>query len=117
MSIRCQVSVSHDNIPDLTHTFQLRRDHILVHSSTTADDSVVYKLSPARVADSGNYECRVKVKDKSKACFGQKLDVTGKKRRGNKTFLKVGFICFQLVHLDFVSWGQLAGQKTEGGFL
>lgn len=76
--IRCQVSVSHDNIPDLKHTFQLSRDDAVVYSSTTTEDKVIYELSPARAADSGNYECRVTVKEKSKTSFGQKLDVTGK---------------------------------------
>lgn len=78
VSIRCQVSVSHENIPHLKHTFQLSRDDALVYSSTTTEDTVIYELSPARAADSGNYECRVTVKEKSKASFGQKLDVTGK---------------------------------------
>ncbi|XP_070779292.1 platelet endothelial cell adhesion molecule isoform X2 [Enoplosus armatus] len=77
VTLRCQVSVSHDNIPHLTHAFQLRRDDVSVYSSTTTEDSVIYELSPARAADSGSYECRVTVKDKSKASFSQKLDVTG----------------------------------------
>ncbi|KAM9346028.1 platelet endothelial cell adhesion molecule [Symphorus nematophorus] len=77
VTIRCQVSVSHDNIPDLTHTFQLKRDDVPVYSTTTTEDSVTYELSPARAADSGSYDCRVTVKDKSKASFSQKLDVTG----------------------------------------
>ncbi|XP_038552628.1 platelet endothelial cell adhesion molecule isoform X1 [Micropterus salmoides] len=77
VNIRCRVSVSHDNTPHLTHTFQLTRDEVLIHSSTTAEDSVLYELSPARAADSGSYECRVTVKDKSKVSLSQKLDVTG----------------------------------------
>ncbi|XP_040919283.1 platelet endothelial cell adhesion molecule isoform X2 [Toxotes jaculatrix] len=77
VSIHCQVSVSHDNIPNLTHTFQLRRDDSLIHSSTTTEDSVIYELNPARAADSGSYECQVTVKDKSKTSFSQRLEVTG----------------------------------------
>lgn len=83
VTLRCQVSVSHDNLPHLTHTFQLTRDDVPIHSSTTTEDSVVYELSPARAADSGSYECRVTVKDKSKASFSQKLDVTGKAGDGD----------------------------------
>ncbi|XP_068193167.1 platelet endothelial cell adhesion molecule isoform X2 [Antennarius striatus] len=75
--IRCQVGVSLDSIPNLTHTFQFTRDDVVIHSSTTIEDLVEYELNPARAADSGNYECRVTVKDKSKASFIQKLDVTG----------------------------------------
>ncbi|XP_041812676.1 platelet endothelial cell adhesion molecule isoform X2 [Chelmon rostratus] len=77
VTLRCQVSVSHDNIPHLTHTFHLTRDDVPVHSSTTTEDSVEYELSPARAADSGYYECRVTVKDKSRASFSKKLEVTG----------------------------------------
>lgn len=84
VSIRCRVSISHDNIPNLTHTFQIRRDDAVIYSFTSAEDSVTYEFSPARAADSGNYDCRVTVKDKSKASFSQKLDVTGKAVDGNK---------------------------------
>ncbi|XP_010773042.1 platelet endothelial cell adhesion molecule-like, partial [Notothenia coriiceps] len=76
VTLRCQVRVSHDNIPHLTHTFQLRRDDVPIHSSTTTEDSLVYELNPARAADSGSYECRVKVKDKSRNSDSQKLNVT-----------------------------------------
>ncbi|CAN9505750.1 unnamed protein product [Ophioblennius macclurei] len=77
VTVRCQVSVSHNDIPHLTHTFQLTQDDIVIHSSTTTEDSIEYELDPARAADSGNYECRVTVKDKSKASVSHKLDVTG----------------------------------------
>lgn len=85
VSIHCQVSVSHDNIPHLTHIFQLRRDDVPIYSSSTSEDSVTYELSPARAADSGNYDCRVTVKDKSKNSFGQRLDVTGEAVNGDDT--------------------------------
>ncbi|XP_019113124.2 platelet endothelial cell adhesion molecule isoform X1 [Larimichthys crocea] len=75
--LSCKVSVSHNNIPDLTHTFQLTRDSVLINSSTTTEDKIEYEINPARAADSGSYECRVTVKDKSRASFSQKLTVTG----------------------------------------
>ncbi|XP_054463241.1 platelet endothelial cell adhesion molecule isoform X3 [Anoplopoma fimbria] len=77
VTLHCQVRVSHDNITDLMHTFQLSQDYITVYSSTTKEDSIVYVLDPARAADSGSYECRVKVKEKSKQSHSIKLDVTG----------------------------------------
>ncbi|XP_068435497.1 platelet endothelial cell adhesion molecule isoform X2 [Clinocottus analis] len=77
VTLHCKVKVSHDNLPHLEHEFQLRQDDVLVYSSTTEEDSITYELDPARAADSGSYECRVKVKDKSKASFSNKLDVTG----------------------------------------
>lgn len=78
VTLHCEVSVSHDNIPNLNHTFQLTRDSIPIFTSTTTEDSVTYELRPARAADSGSYECRVTVKDKSKKSYSQKLYVTGK---------------------------------------
>ncbi|XP_068584104.1 platelet endothelial cell adhesion molecule isoform X2 [Cebidichthys violaceus] len=77
VTLRCQVRVSHDNIPHLKHAFQLRQDDVPVYSSTTKEDAITYELDPARAADSGSYECRVTVKDKSKGSFSKKLDVAG----------------------------------------
>uniref|UniRef100_A0A3B5A0Z5 Platelet endothelial cell adhesion molecule n=1 Tax=Stegastes partitus TaxID=144197 RepID=A0A3B5A0Z5_9TELE len=77
VKIRCQASVSHNNIPHLTHKFQITKDDVQIHSYNTTEDSVVYELNQARAADSGTYECRVTVKDKSKASNSQRLDVTG----------------------------------------
>ncbi|XP_031718065.1 platelet endothelial cell adhesion molecule isoform X2 [Anarrhichthys ocellatus] len=77
VTLCCQVRVSHDNIPHLKHAFQLRQDDILFYSSTTKEDSITYKLDPARAADSGSYECRVTVEDKSKSSSGKKLVVAG----------------------------------------
>ncbi|XP_030592711.1 platelet endothelial cell adhesion molecule isoform X2 [Archocentrus centrarchus] len=75
--LRCQVSVSHSNIPHLIHSFQFTQDDVPIYSSNVTKDTVVYEINPARAADSGNYECRVAVKDKSKTSTSQKLDVTG----------------------------------------
>lgn len=75
--LRCHVSVSHSNIPHLIHSFQFTRDDVPIYSSNVTKDTVVYEINPARAADSGNYECRVAVKDKSKTSISQKLDVTG----------------------------------------
>ncbi|XP_028267630.1 platelet endothelial cell adhesion molecule [Parambassis ranga] len=77
VTIRCQVSVSHSDIPHLDHIFQLQRDDVPIHTYNTTEDSVEYEINPARAADSGSYECRVTVKDKSKASVSRRLDVTG----------------------------------------
>lgn len=78
VTLHCQAKVFKKNITQLTHTFQLTQDDVPIHSSTTTEESITYKLNPARAADSGSYECRVTVKDKSKTSFSQKLSVTGK---------------------------------------
>ncbi|KAM8845099.1 platelet endothelial cell adhesion molecule isoform 2-T2 [Spinachia spinachia] len=77
VSVRCRVRVSHDNIPHLQHAFQLRLDDVPVHSSTTEEDAIVYQLPRARAADSGSYECRVTVGERSKASSSRRLDVAG----------------------------------------
>ncbi|KAM9392512.1 platelet endothelial cell adhesion molecule isoform 2-T2 [Pholidichthys leucotaenia] len=77
VKLRCQVSVSYSNIAHLTHLFQLKRDDVLIHSSNTTEDTVTYELNPARVADSGSYECGVTVKDKNRVSPSQRLEVTG----------------------------------------
>lgn len=75
--LRCQVSVSHSNIPNLIHSFQLTRDDVPIYTKNATEDTVEYAINPARAADSGNYECRVSVKNKAKASNSQKLDVKG----------------------------------------
>ncbi|XP_073351050.1 platelet endothelial cell adhesion molecule [Pagrus major] len=77
VTIHCQVKVIYDNISNLTHIFQLKKDDLIIHSWSTTEDSVVYELNPARAADSGNYECRVAVKEKSRNSHTEKLIVTG----------------------------------------
>ncbi|XP_029364006.1 platelet endothelial cell adhesion molecule isoform X2 [Echeneis naucrates] len=77
VSVNCHVSVSHDNIPNLTHTFQFRRDDAVIGTFNTSDDSVTYELNPARAADSGNYDCHVIVLGKHITSRMEKLNVTG----------------------------------------
>ncbi|KAG7243725.1 hypothetical protein INR49_011282 [Caranx melampygus] len=77
VTIGCKVRVSHANIPNLTHTFEIKRDGAILHSSTTTEDSVAYELNPARAADSGDYDCRVTVKGKNRASSNLNLNVTG----------------------------------------
>uniref|UniRef100_A0A3P8WQX8 Platelet endothelial cell adhesion molecule n=1 Tax=Cynoglossus semilaevis TaxID=244447 RepID=A0A3P8WQX8_CYNSE len=77
VTLQCQVTVSHDNTAHLSHTFQLRRDEVLIYSITTTEDKVTFELNPSRAADSGSYECQVTVKEKSQKSHSQKLEVTG----------------------------------------
>lgn len=76
--IHCSVSVSHSNMSDLTHTFQIVQDGNLIYSSNTTEASVEYVLNPARAADSGIYTCRVAVKEKHRTSTKTTLDVTGR---------------------------------------
>lgn len=77
VGLSCEVSVSHDPSLQLTHIFQFLRYDVPVHSVNTTDTKALYKLSPARAADSGTYECTVTVMEKRKNSDQQKLTVTG----------------------------------------
>ncbi|XP_074789821.1 LOW QUALITY PROTEIN: platelet endothelial cell adhesion molecule [Myripristis murdjan] len=77
VGLSCEVSVSHDPSLQLTHIFQFLRYDVPVHSVNTTDTKALYKLSPARAADSGTYECKVTVMEKSRTSDQQKLTVTG----------------------------------------
>eukprot|EP00066_Takifugu_rubripes_P012824 XP_011602090.1 PREDICTED: platelet endothelial cell adhesion molecule-like isoform X1 [Takifugu rubripes] len=77
VNIVCKVIVIHDITQNLNHTFQISRHDATIYTFTTKEDTLTYKLNPARAADSGSYQCRVMVKEKSKSSFSQKLVVTG----------------------------------------
>lgn len=77
VTLKCQVIVSHDSNSTLTFHFQFSRDNVLLHSTTSREETVLHRLTPARAADSGSYECRVTVGDKSKSSFSQRLDIQG----------------------------------------
>ncbi|KAM3863830.1 platelet endothelial cell adhesion molecule [Diretmus argenteus] len=77
VTLSCKVSTSHDPSLHLRHEFQFLRYDVAVYSFTTTDTEVLYQLDPARAADSGAYECHVKVKEKSRTSIPQKLTVTG----------------------------------------
>ncbi|XP_071750457.2 platelet endothelial cell adhesion molecule isoform X1 [Centroberyx gerrardi] len=77
VTLRCEVSVSHDPQLHLTHSFQFLRYDVPVHSFTTTDTVALYELAPARAADSGAYECQVEVGKKSRTSIRQTLTVTG----------------------------------------
>lgn len=78
VSITCKVSVLYSFMSNPNRTFQISRQDAVIYAFTTKEDAVTYQLSPARAADSGDYECRVTVKEKSQASYRQKLIVTGK---------------------------------------
>ncbi|KAM4635424.1 platelet endothelial cell adhesion molecule [Polymixia lowei] len=80
VTLRCAVSVSHSASLQLTHDFQFIRHDVPVHAVTTTAAEALYQLTPARAADSGTYECKVTVKEKSQMSIPKKLTVTGLQR-------------------------------------
>lgn len=81
VNITCKVIVIRGSTQNLNHTFQISRHDALIYTFTTKEDTVTYKLNPARAADSGSYQCRVSVKEKSKPSYSEKLIVTGSRGR------------------------------------
>ncbi|KAM9780488.1 LOW QUALITY PROTEIN: platelet endothelial cell adhesion molecule [Neosynchiropus ocellatus] len=77
VTLRCRVVVSHYRNVTLTYHFQFTRDDVPLHSATSREETAEYQLGPARAADSGSYECRVTVGNRSKSSFGLGLDVQG----------------------------------------
>ncbi|KAK6311919.1 hypothetical protein J4Q44_G00175830 [Coregonus suidteri] len=77
VDLNCEVSISHDQSHPLTHSFNFLRDDVLVYSKNTTEPAVLHQLTPARAANSGAYECRVIVQDKSKGSRTQRLTVKG----------------------------------------
>ncbi|XP_034046501.1 platelet endothelial cell adhesion molecule isoform X2 [Thalassophryne amazonica] len=77
VTLRCEAKVSHDPSLHLMYNFQFIRYDVPVHSAATSNISALYNLTPARAADSGTYECRVSVKEKSKTSDAEMLTVTG----------------------------------------
>lgn len=81
VNITCNVTVIRDTTLNLNHTFQISWHDDPIYTFTTKEDTVTYKLNPARAADSGSYQCRVTVKEKGKSSNIEKLVVTGSRGR------------------------------------
>ncbi|XP_067238833.1 platelet endothelial cell adhesion molecule isoform X2 [Chanodichthys erythropterus] len=75
--LRCETKVSHSHPQPLTHTFSFQLDDQVIYSKNTSDSVVERGLSPARVSNSGRYQCIVRVFDKTKTSNSQALKVTG----------------------------------------
>ncbi|KAM8824800.1 platelet endothelial cell adhesion molecule isoform 1-T1 [Synchiropus picturatus] len=77
VTLKCRIIVSRYRNFSLTYDFAFTRDNVLLHSTKSHEETAEYQLAPARAADSGIYECRVTVGNKSKSSFSQGLDVQG----------------------------------------
>ncbi|XP_014911548.1 platelet endothelial cell adhesion molecule isoform X3 [Poecilia latipinna] len=77
VKIRCDARVSSSNISQLGYLFEFMRDGVEIHTANTTEDSTYYEINPARAVDSGNYQCKVSVKNKRKFSNTKTLDVKG----------------------------------------
>ncbi|KAK9978222.1 hypothetical protein ABG768_019983 [Culter alburnus] len=75
--LRCEAKVSHSHPQPLTYTFSFLQDDQVMYSKNISDSVVERGLSPARVSNSGRYQCTVRVFDKIKTSYSQALRVTG----------------------------------------
>ncbi|XP_048040762.1 platelet endothelial cell adhesion molecule isoform X2 [Megalobrama amblycephala] len=75
--LRCEAKVSHSHPQPLTYTFSFLLDDQVTYSKNISDSVVERGLSPARVSNSGHYQCTVRVFDKIKTSNSQALKVTG----------------------------------------
>ncbi|XP_039509987.1 platelet endothelial cell adhesion molecule isoform X5 [Pimephales promelas] len=77
LSLRCEAKVSHSLPQPLTYSFSFLQDDQVMYSKNTSVSVVERSLSPARVFNSGRYQCTVRIYDKIKPSTSQTLRVTG----------------------------------------
>ncbi|XP_030646205.1 platelet endothelial cell adhesion molecule [Chanos chanos] len=73
----CKGHVSSSSPQLLRGTFEFLRNDEVVHSVNTTRNEVELKINPARVSNSGFYECSVRIEDRFKKSNPEKLIVQG----------------------------------------
>ncbi|XP_067313379.1 platelet endothelial cell adhesion molecule isoform X2 [Pseudorasbora parva] len=77
LTLRCEAKVSHSLSQSLTFSFSFLQDDQVVYSKNTSSSVVQRSLSPARVSNSGRYQCTVRINNKFRTSNSQTLRVTG----------------------------------------
>ncbi|TRY74217.1 hypothetical protein DNTS_001649, partial [Danionella cerebrum] len=77
LTLRCEARVSHSLPQPLSHTFSFLQDDQLVYAENISASVVEHTLSPARVSNSGHYQCLVRIYNKSKSSNSKAVRVTG----------------------------------------
>ncbi|XP_005164330.2 platelet endothelial cell adhesion molecule isoform X1 [Danio rerio] len=75
--LRCEADVSHSLSRPPTHSFSFLHNGQVVYSKNISASVVERTFSPARVSNSGQYECTVRIEDKAKTSNRQTLRITG----------------------------------------
>ncbi|XP_016297200.1 platelet endothelial cell adhesion molecule-like isoform X1 [Sinocyclocheilus anshuiensis] len=75
--LRCEASVSQSLPQPLTYSFSLLQDSQVMYSKNSSASVVERSLSPARVSNSGRYQCSVHIYNKHKMSNILSLRVTG----------------------------------------
>ncbi|KAI2666635.1 Platelet endothelial cell adhesion molecule [Labeo rohita] len=66
VTLRCEASVSQSLRQSLTYSFSLLQEDQVIISKNITDSVLERTLSPARVSNSGRYQCRVHIRNKQK---------------------------------------------------
>ncbi|RXN29454.1 platelet endothelial cell adhesion molecule-like protein [Labeo rohita] len=77
VTLRCEASVSQSLRQSLTYSFSLLQEDQVIISKNITDSVLERTLSPARVSNSGRYQCRVHIRNKQKTSNSVSLTVTG----------------------------------------
>ncbi|XP_073690535.1 platelet endothelial cell adhesion molecule isoform X2 [Garra rufa] len=75
--LRCEANVSQSLPQPLIYSFSILQDNQVMYSKNISTSVVERTLSPARVSNSGRYQCRVHIHDKRKTSNSLSLTVTG----------------------------------------
>ncbi|XP_074870398.1 platelet endothelial cell adhesion molecule isoform X4 [Carettochelys insculpta] len=77
IELTCTADIGKSDNLQMQHTFSFYQDDSLVHNTTSANDSVHYKIAQARIMNSGNYKCTVEARGKMKSSEDLQVQVKG----------------------------------------
>ncbi|NWQ78683.1 PECA1 protein, partial [Columbina picui] len=77
MSIVCRADISKSTDFQLKHNFTIFKDGKLVFMTVTEEEDVKYEISVARSSDTGEYECTVEARGKTKSSNSLRVWVKG----------------------------------------
>ncbi|KAK2915874.1 hypothetical protein Q8A67_000248 [Cirrhinus molitorella] len=75
--LRCEANVSQSLPQPLMYSFSILQDNTVTYFKTISASVVERTLSPARVSNSGRYQCKVQIHEKYKMSNSLSLTVTG----------------------------------------
>lgn len=77
VTVTCHADVSRSAGFSPKYEFHIEKDNTELHRATGDSDTYNYSIGEARVADTGDYRCRLFIGDKRKNSQKQTLTVTG----------------------------------------
>lgn len=77
VTITCHAAVSRSAGFSTKYEFHIEKDNTELHRTTSDSDTYNYSIGAARVADTGDYRCRLFIGDKRGNSLKKTLRVTG----------------------------------------